>query len=343
MKKNIIFLLLLLNWIACTDEPNNEQVPILENFTASDGSLAAQITEDGSGGVQQHGFVYSSINTMPTLEDTLIDLGSLSLMNQPHIFRTQLAGLKIGVTYYIRAFVRNQLYTVYSDNVETWHVTLSDPFPPIMVTIPSGTFQMGKNGVLNEEPLHTVTLNAFKVSKYEITQKQWRDVMGQNPSTFSNCDNCPVETVSYDDVQLFLQTLNAATGKAYRLLTEAEWEYVARSEQNYLYSGSDNIDIVAWYQTNSDDIPHLVGQKLPNGYGVYDMTGNVWEWCQDVWHNDYNGAPSDGSAWIVGGDQTSRILRGGGWAANPSVSRLTFRNRLGFDIQRNYVGFRIAL
>jgi formylglycine-generating enzyme required for sulfatase activity len=221
--------------------------------------------------------------------------------------------------------------------------TQLDPFANQMIKIPSGTFQMGSNEYEWEQPTHTVTLDSFYMSQYEVTQKQWRDIMGTNPSYFKDCDNCPVEQVSWDDIQEFLKKLNTQTGKNYRLPTEAEWEYAARGGQKFNYAGSNNIDNVAWYWDNAGEKTHPVGQKSPNGYGLYDMSGNVWEWCQDVWHDNYNGAPTNGSAWTSGGNSASRVLRGGSWSSSAGNCRSAFRLGNTPDDRSNSGGFRIAL
>jgi formylglycine-generating enzyme required for sulfatase activity len=196
-------------------------------------------------------------------------------------------------------------------------------------------------------------LGSFKISKYEVTQKQWRDVMGTDPSYFTECDSCPVEQVSWHDVQNFLQKLKVATNKNYRLPTEAEWEYAARGGQNYLYAGSDDINSVAWYQDNAYLVglsspnygTNPVGQKLPNGYGLYDMSGNVFEMCQDAWNADYNGAPADGSAWTSGGNVNvlACVLRGGSWWHQDFISNSFYRSSIYKTAISNQYGFRLAL
>src|SRR3989338_10514354 len=151
-----------------------------------------------------------------------------------------------------------------------------------MVFIKGGCFQMGDTfggGDTDEQPVHKVCVDDFHMGKYEVTQKEWVDVMGTNPSHFKGCDNCPVENVSWDDIQEYINKLNQKTGKKYRLPTEAEWEYAARSGgKNEKYAGGNNIDSVGWYDGNSGSKTHPVGQKQPNGLGLYDMIGNVLEW-----------------------------------------------------------------
>jgi len=167
----------------------------------------------------------------------------------------------------------------------------------------------------------------YEMGKYEVTQKEWRDVMGSNPSNFTSCgDNCPVEQVSWDDIQTFLQKLNAKTGKQYRLPTEAEWEYACYGGSQTEYCGSNDINAVAWYKENSNSTTHPVGQKQANGYGLHDMSGNVWEWQQD-WY---------------GSSQKERALRGGSWNNGPQVVRAANRNFIGPSFRINSNGFRLA-
>ena len=247
-----------------------------------------------------------------------------------------------------------------------------DPFHGLMVKIPAGSFEMGSNEDSDSQPIHKVTIKAFEMCKYQVTQKQWQMIMGENPSHFKGDDlpveqvssndiqiflqkinekigksyfkgdDLPVEQVSWNDIQIFLQKLNEKTGKNYRLPSEAEWEYAARGGQNYKFSGSDNIDEVAWYKENSGGRTHPVGQKKANRYGLYDMSGNVWEWCEDSWHSDYKGAPIDGSAWI---DDKSlfRVYCGCSWYSNSFYMRLTYRNYHTPSIRINDIGFRICL
>jgi formylglycine-generating enzyme required for sulfatase activity len=171
--------------------------------------------------------------------------------------------------------------------------------------------------------------------------------MGNNPSKFSDCgDTCPVELVSWNDAKEFIQKLNAKTGKQYRLPSEAEWEYACRAGGHQKYCGSDNVDSVAWYGSEFGNT-HPVAEKQANTFGLYDMSGNVWEWVEDSYHDNYNGAPTDGSAWQ--GDGAKRVLRGGSWTNNANDSRSSFRldldprNIRGGIGYRNYIGgFRVA-
>jgi formylglycine-generating enzyme required for sulfatase activity len=223
-----------------------------------------------------------------------------------------------------------------------------------MVFVPGGTFMMGCTGEQGgdcfkwEKPSHKVTVSDYYIGKYEVTQKEWREVMGSDPPKlrFKGCDNCPVERVSWNDIQEFLTKLNATTGKTYRLPTEAEWEYAARggcSSQGYKYSGSNNLDEVAWYNDNSRSKTHSVGQKKANELGLYDMSGNVWEWCADDWHRNYTGAPTNGRAWIDSPRASYRVTRGGSWFLDAQYCRVS--NRSGYTpwSRGRYLGFRLAL
>ena len=165
--------------------------------------------------------------------------------------------------------------------------------------------------------------------------------MGNDPSRFSNCDNCPVEQVSWNDIQDFIQKLNQKTGKNYRLPTEAEWEYAARGgnkSKGYTYSGSNSSGEVAWYTDNSDSKTHPAGQKQPNELGLFDMSGNVWEWCSDWYGSDYyQSSPSSNPKGASTG--SFRVRRGGGWCSNARDCRSAYRD---FTYPGRRIGFRLA-
>ena len=229
----------------------------------------------------------------------------------------------------------------------------SDRLKKQMVHVPGGRFNMGctreqRDCDDDEQPVHGVQVNDFEIGQHEVTQEAWAAVMGENPSQHK-CLQCPVENVSWEDVQKFLDELNARTGGEYRLPTEAEWEYASRGGQQsrgYHYAGGNNLDAVAWYWENSGEETHPVGQKEPNELGLYDMSGNVWEWVEDCWHEDYRGAPVDGRAWESenSGDCSRRVLRGGSWFSTPggtSAPRTAAGTSSG--LRYSYVGFRLAL
>ncbi len=221
---------------------------------------------------------------------------------------------------------------------------------PEMVEIPAGSFMMGSDENDNfaeddEKPRHEVNIAAFKLGKYEVIQGQWKAVMGSNPSRFKECgDNCPVENVSWNEVQTFIRKLNEITGSHYRLPNEAEWEYACRAGQYTLYCGSDDVGKVAWFSSNSYSRTHPVGGKQPNAFGLYDMSGNVWEWVQDCYHDKYLGAPTDGSAWILSTTCASsrRVVRGGSWFYIPQSLRSAIRYSYTSDVANYILGFRLA-
>ena len=189
-----------------------------------------------------------------------------------------------------------------------------------MVYVSGGTFTMGATGEQDsdafddEKPTHSVTLNSFYLCKYEVTQALWKAVMGKNPSDFKG-NNLPVENVSWNDCQTFISRLNNLTGRNFRLPTEAEWEYAARGgnrSRGYKYSGSNNPSDVSWDIDNSGDKTHPVGSKRPNELGLYDMSGNVYEWCSD-WYGTYSSSSQTNPTGPSSG--WGRVKRGGCWGA----------------------------
>jgi len=187
------------------------------------------------------------------------------------------------------------------------------------VWVQGGRYKMGCGSWTSdcnetEKPVHTVCVNGFWIGKYEVTQGQWRRLMGDNPYFFQECgDNCPVEFVSWDEVEKFARKLSQNAGYTFRLPTEAEWEYACRSGgKSEKYSGGDNADAVAWYAGNSGGRTHPVGQKRPNGLGIYDMSGNIGEFCQDWYDKDYYGRSPRNNP-LGPSSNGHRVIRGGGW------------------------------
>ena len=231
--------------------------------------------------------------------------------------------------------------------------TITNTIGMEFVLIPAGEFDMGsppdEEGRRSwEGPVHHVNIEkAFYMCKYEVTQKQWREVMGDNPSYFKGDDDLPVEYVSWDNVQEFIKKLNDKEGTdKYRLPSEAEWEYACRAGTTTSYSFGDSeskLGDYAWYWDNSGPQTHPVGQKKPNPWGLYDMHGNVYEWVLDCWHSDYNGAPTDGSAWVVACkyDGAYRVIRGGGWGGYVGSCRSAIRYHYGPRIRYYVLGFRL--
>ena len=210
-----------------------------------------------------------------------------------------------------------------------------------MVYVSGGTFIMGGDESSDQTPTHSVTLSSYYICKYEVTQALWRAVMGSNPSKFKG-DNLPVEQVSWNDCQTFINRLNNYTGRNFRLPTEAEWEFAARGgnySRRYKYSGSNYIGDVAWYCDNSDRT-HPVGTKQANELGLYDMSGNVWEWCSD-WYGSYSSYSQNDPTGPNSG--SNRVLRGGGWYIIAGGCRSSYRGyRTPSDRYRD-LGLRLVL
>lgn len=208
---------------------------------------------------------------------------------------------------------------------------------PEMLSLPEGSYSRSTGANVHVPP--------FALGKTDVTQAQWQAVMGSNPSNFQNCGaDCPVEQVSWNDAQDFIRRLNERTGQHYRLPSETEWEYACGAGEPHEYCGSDNIDAVAWYDGNSGKTTHPVAKKQANAWGLYDMSGNVWQWLDDCWHDDksLSGAPTDGSAWTSGGECAQRVLRGGSFGNDPQIVRAAFRIRYDTGVRDLIDGFRLA-
>lgn len=176
-------------------------------------------------------------------------------------------------------------------------------------------------------PMIAIPGSNYEMGKTEVTQGQWKAVMGENPSYFSKCgDDCPVEHVSWDDTKLFIKRLNRKTGKEYRLPTEAEWQHACLAGGNTTYCGGEEVDKLAWTENNSGKETSPVAGKKPNAWGLYDMSGNVWEWCEDWYDNDHK----------------NRVLRGGSWGSVSLTLRAAFRYSLGPSERSGGGGFRLA-
>ncbi|ETA69249.1 hypothetical protein MettiDRAFT_2744 [Methanolobus tindarius DSM 2278] len=223
-----------------------------------------------------------------------------------------------------------------------------------LVLIPSGNFYMGSDStplVAFDDPAHEVSIeNSFYMGKYEVTQAQWKAVMGTSPSLFEG-DELPVEQVSWYDAQEFISKLNEMENTdRYRLPTEAEWEYACKAGNDTDFSFTNEAtdldeygwsDSYGWCAINANGTTHSVGEKKANSWGLYDMHGNVWEWVQDTWHDNYDGAPTDGTAWE---DENSinRVGKGGSLMDGPNICKSSFRGSLDADSTSYVLGFRIV-
>jgi formylglycine-generating enzyme required for sulfatase activity len=237
-----------------------------------------------------------------------------------------------------------------------------------MVRVPAGSFTMGSTkGDSDEQPVHTVRLSrSFWMGESEVTQGLWQEVMGSNPSYFSSCgSDCPVEKVSWYDVVSFANALSRSAGLeecyeirgtnvswprglncgGYRLPTEAEWEYAARAGQDFEYAGSNNLDEVAWYDGNSGGETHPVGQKRPNAWGLYDMSGNVFEWVNDWYDDEYYSSKSHNDPYGPESsvNRVNRVLRGGSWSYGARDARVAVRSWYGPAYRYSAIGFRLVL
>ena len=218
-----------------------------------------------------------------------------------------------------------------------------------MVAVEGGTFTMGataeqgSDAYDSEKPAHQVTLSSYCIGETEVTQALWQTVMGTNPSYFAGDLNRPVEQVSWNDCQTFINKLNELTGKTFRLPTEAEWEYAARGgkrSQGYKYAGSNDINEVAWYWDNSSDGTKPVATKAPNELGLYDMSGNVWEWVQD-WYGSYSSESQSNPTGPASGSY--RVRRGGSWGSGAGYCRVSLRGRDYPSSTDDRLGMRLAL
>lgn len=225
--------------------------------------------------------------------------------------------------------------------------TTAQEFSPEMVFVQGGSYMMGwKLGCEDERPVHEVVLNDFFIGKYEVTQAEWKMIMDQdtNKSYFEGCLLCPVERVSWYNVQEFIQKLNEKSKMNFRLPTEAEWEYAAKggaASKGYKYSGSNTDISVAWKVGSSDQKTHPVGLKKPNELGIFDMSGNVFEWCSD-WYSPtwYMVSPKSNPKGPDLGD--FRVIRGGSWFYDYSGLRISDRESANPAYRYGYIGFRLC-
>jgi formylglycine-generating enzyme required for sulfatase activity len=307
------------------------------SITTNSATLGGNISDAGNPAYFENGVCYS---TMP---DTTTGSAKIPASGSgPGGYTANATGLAENTTYYVRAYATNTIGTAYGDQI---NFTTGSPYQINieMVSVEGGTFQMGGTMYSSEQPIHQVTLSSFQIGKYEVTQGQWEAVMGSNPSnSYGVGDNYPVYYVSWDDIvgtsgayteikgiryyeNGFIYKLNQLTGKQYRLPTEAEWEYAARGgnqSNGYTYSGSNNVDDVAWYYYNSGYSSHAVGTKQANELGIYDMSGNVYEWVGDWWDIYTADAQTNPTGPATG---SYRVFRGGSWYGAVAYCRVAAR------------------
>ena len=271
-------------------------------------------------------------------------------------YTSNLSNLTPNTTYYVRAYATNEKGTAYGaqksfTTLEFKNETITvNGVSFTMIAVEGGTFQMGatseqgSDAYSDESPVHSVTLSDYYIGETEVTQELWEAVMGSNPSYFSGYPQRPVEDVSWYDCQTFISKLNELTGKNFRFPTEAEWEYAARGgnkSKGYKYSGSNTIGNVAWYKVNSGSETHDVKTKQANELGIYDMSGNVYEWCQD-WRGIYSSDSQTNPTGPTSG--SSRVLRGGSWLNyDARECRVSYRQFNHPDTRISCYGFRLIL
>ena len=320
---------------------------IVTNITSNSATCGGNVTSDGNGTVIARGICWS-VSPNPTIEDNKTNDGSGT-----GSFASQIPDLVPNTQYYVRAYATNEKGTVYGE-VKSFVTLLGDEDENLgtnqtfnvngvsftMIAVEGGIFKMGaqssdssgdnydSDAFSSESPVHSVTLSSYYIGETEVTQELWEAVMGSNPSEFSGF-SCypqrPVEWVSWNDCQEFITKLNNLTGRNFRLPTEAEWEYAARGgnkSKGYKYSGSNTIGDVAWYDDNSGSKTHDVKAKAANELGIYDMSGNVCEWCQDLYGDYSSGSQTNPTGPSSG---SYRVVRGGNWGNSAKYCRVSYR------------------
>lgn len=260
-------------------------------------------------------------------------------MNNYDIYKSYTGKMEADVEQAIRECFSNSVPTEERITFKVGDVSFD------MIYVEGGTFVMGNDkgdSYEDERPPHNVTLKGYYISETEVTQSLWTAVMGNNPSSFKG-DNLPVESVNYNDCGAFCRELSQSLDKTFRLPTEAEWEFAASGgvkSKGEKFSGSSEIEKVAWYTENSENKTHPVKTKEPNELGIYDMSGNVWEWCSD-WYGDYDAEDATNPQGPQNG--TDRVLRGGCWYNFPGLCRVTNRGDYTPVNRGYYHGFRIVM
>ena len=318
----------------------------VSNITETSAECGGNVTSDGGATVTARGVCWSTSHN-PTINDNKTTDG-----NGTGSFTSNLSNLAPQTTYYVRAYATNEKGTNYGEEksftTEENGIIIVNEVSFKMIFVEGGTFYMGatseqgSDASTSELPVHEVTLSDYYISETEVTQELWTAVLGNNPSHYSG-EQKPVETVSWHDCQDFITALNELTGLNFSLPTEAEWEYAARGgkmSQGYKYSGSNTLDDVAWYTENSGSKSHDVKTKSPNELGIYDMSGNIDEWCQD-WYGNYSSDPQINPTGPLSG--TACVLRGGSWLDRPSECRIPHRTGENPANKNSARGFRIAI
>ena len=324
----------------------------VSDVTSTSATCSGNVTDDGGFAVTERGICWSTTPN-PTLENAQ----HVAAGSGTGEFSATLNGLEESTTYHVQAYAVNSNGTQYGEDVS---FTLTPPLTFTaggvtfkMIFVEGGTFTMGataeqgNDADSDEKPTHSVSLSSYHMGETEVTQALWQAVMGSNPSYFSG-SNLPVECVRWNYCYEFITKLNQLcasqlNGRQFRLPTEAEWEYAARGgkqSRGYKYSGSNTLGNVAWYHDNSGSTTHAVGTKTPNELGLYDMSGNVHEWCSDRYGSYSSSAQTDPTGPATGSGRVSRGGSGGGLAMH---CRVSFRTYFTPDYARNDIGLRLSL
>ncbi len=326
--------------------------------------LEAQVTDLGNGTLVNAGFVYST-DPYPTLDSHLLACGKTTNL------QSKATNLIPETTYYVRAYATNEKGTNYGEEISfTTAKTVVNPYTTLtlessygsttldIAKVDGGTFMMGaqstssakdnydKNAYSDEKPVHQVTVSSFYIGKTPVTQYQWYVVMGSYPnisSAYGFGDDYPIYNITYAQCQQFIKKLNTMTGKTFRLPTEAEWEYAARGGMNSnstKYSGSASLSNVGWYSSNAGGKTHPVAKKDPNELNIYDMSGNVWEWCSD-WYGNYSSAVQTNPTGAASG--AGRVIRGGAYSDSPTECRVSVRSYTNEATALPTLGLRLVM
>ncbi len=350
MKKIYVLLLLCLMMITCNKdvEPYNMMTEIKVSEIGATAAKVEVMSEEAGFDELDAVLEYSS-------NEDFSDLKQTEMKWNEDCFMAVASQLEVNTKYYYKVVFKGK-YNSTETEVGSF-TTLEDKNETItvngvsftMIAVEGGTFQMGATSEQgteaesSEKPVHSVTLSDYYIGETEVTQELWEAVMGSNPSNFSGYPQRPVEQVSWNDCQEFITKLNNLTGKNFRLPTEAEWEYAARGgnkSQGYKYSGSNTIGDVAWYSSGSSSMTHDVKTKQANELGIYDMSGNVWEWCQD-YYGDYSSSSQTNPTGPTSGFY--RVGRGGSWFSNAKGCRVSFRYYYSPGLRYYTLGLRLAL
>ncbi len=348
--------------VGCSDNPSESGNPTPSDISAvftgetEDPPMVCQVTVDWTT-CPDSDFESYTLFRSPDPGIALDTAGACNLGSQPSAFITQFIddGVLWGSVYHYALLTRNtQGLASWSSEVEV--ATPEVPLPEGMefVAVPAGSFEMGSpaadpGSFETERPVHTVTFDySYEIMTTEVTQAMWEELMkgiSSDPSWFLGPDR-PVDSILWDKCQLFVDEMNELDPvHAYRLPSEAEWEYACRAGTATRFYWGDDPDYsqiwqYAWFSENSGGETHPVGEKMPNPLGLSDMSGNGWEWCLDTWHNSYVGAPTDGSPWIEG--SANHLVRGGGWIISGRYCRSAHREYISSGNTYSFLGFRLV-